>query len=243
MMNTYNKLLKTFLIEGYNKENYNLTKEFKKWNKTFFNNELILNFPLKYRNTSNPLASVKITLHKPELNQEITEMFITDKFKFDNYDQFAGIFVHELIHVKLAQNDILERRGKKYMAHGAMFMEELRRINSMNIINVPKTENVEDLTVDSIDKLKKPVYFIILVKPGEKSSIRFFKSMDGFDVQFHKNFLDAMIERGYKIFTGETFNSQVTKYPISRSAKTAKGGFYEFDGYDYLKDDFKREIK
>lgn len=101
---------------------WNIRQEFNKLNALLFNNG-VKPVELKWWATKNRLGVCKWF--------ESGRIVITMSSLFDfPQDQFLSVLAHEMIHAKLYQNGFL------YEKHGGHFIEEMNRINGMNIENI-----------------------------------------------------------------------------------------------------------
>ena len=219
------------LKEGFNKDNYDLNSKFGKFNKLIFNNKLILDFPIKFIKTK-LLAFVDATYNKSTGEIKIKSLNFSDLYKIPE-DKFDLIFIHEMIHIKLAQENDNDYGDQ----HGIHFKQELNRIHKLGY-NVPISEKLEDLNIELSNKMKS-IYFILFKKPNNTYSIAFVKNISENEVIERYEYLN---NSGYKIFFGKTENPTFIKYTKSNTIKNIKFYILPNIDADIIKSDITKQI-
>lgn len=228
------------LSEIKNSDKVDLYKEFHKLNKEVFNNEIILNFSLKWANIKTKAGVVKfnsIKRGKRIISEEITALIMSDYFDFP-VDEIINILIHEMIHVLISQRKQYNDPGGY---HGIYFKREKDRVNKQfPHYNVKPTENVADYEVEkSFAKGKIYKGFIL-----QKGSFIIFKNMSDDELNDFINLLKRQTRISNKDFIIEYFESSdpfLLKFSIARSLKTSLRRQYALEPHEYdkLKDDVK----
>jgi len=110
----------------------NLQSEYDQWNRKIFGGKLP-KVPLKWSRSKSTGGKMKARRPDRMSPWVVTVVEISD-FNENTYEEFAGILIHEMIHVKLTMDGVGE-------AHGKDFMDERRRASSMVRFDIPITED------------------------------------------------------------------------------------------------------
>lgn len=184
-------------------ENY-----FDKFNKAYFNNSLIRNFPCTVSSSRKMGGYVRVTR-----SFKILSFNISKHYAFDTKD-FEDIIIHEMIHTYIFQNNIIDDS-----AHGHIFCKLVYEINNKynrNVI-IKLNRNIK------VHKDTREIKIVVL-----KEGIMLFSNIDIEEVLSmigtSKSFCnvgyvgDADI-RGYKIFQRKTIINMKQYYPFTKRIK------------------------
>jgi len=120
------------LLEGeVNIGEYDLKKYYDDFNKKYFDDELP-NIPVQYVNSKKFGGWVDATRNKKTNEISVNRLVISKFFKRDE-DNFIQILLHEMIHVWLLYNNILERKQ-----HGLAFKRKSREIEEISGVKIPR---------------------------------------------------------------------------------------------------------
>ena len=209
-MKRYKPILREKIID---QKNTNLKVEYKILNKKLFDNKLP-DIPLKWVNNKSvggKVISVGIR-NKPE-TWKIKELQIS-LFTDMDYTTFLGILAHEMIHVYLISQGISDF-GKQ---HGMMFLEEVKRINRMNLgFTVPIDEDITDAKVS---KNIKSIKVGVVIVNDKYIQIYKFESMPEI-IKRYREFPEEW-KKKYKIEFYYSDNRELMKYPIKRKYTSGK---------------------
>lgn len=205
-----------------------LKKYYDDLNEKYFDNELP-DIPVKYVNSKKAGGWVDAVINKKSGNITIKGLAISKFFKRDE-DNFIQILLHEMIHVWLNYNNILERNP-----HGIRFKTKCREIENKSGIKIPERDSISSVVSDDIKSKKFDVLFI--KQSDNKYSIGVFKKgfFDNFFDGFEYSFKTLKRRYPYPIFIIQSDDRQLLKYPTQRTKK--KISFYIIN-----KDDAKRII-
>ena len=223
-------------IHESNSDKYNLNKTFIDLNKKVFNNELKLDFPLRWGKTKNKVGHVVInTLGKEEVS--ILEFMITNYYNM-TLEQFESIMLHEMIHVYIFQKKIKDNN-----IHGREFNKKMDFINSKGY-NVSRTEDPREFEIDTETVSNEELQAIIIEyeKTSDMDIIIFKQINSGEEMAFYevlKNNARSMGE-GITLSFLTTSNPLLRKYKIARSLKTALSRQYAL--YPDQKKELQKDI-
>jgi predicted SprT family Zn-dependent metalloprotease len=158
-------IFQNFLLEKHNLKNeIDLQKEFDKYNKELFNGEL-KPITLKWENNKNSGARVISRLDKSTGKYNVEYLGVSEYFDYD-YEIFKNIFIHELIHVYIIQNNIQEYGGH----HGLFFRKIMNEINKKGY-NVQIEMDSTDMMLSNQNLLTKPLCVVLIQDKNNKKSI------------------------------------------------------------------------
>jgi len=181
-------------------ENY-----FDKFNKSYFNNSLIRNFPCKVSSSRKMGGYIRVTK-----SLRILAFNISKHYFFDTKD-FEDIILHEMIHVYIVQNHLEDDS-----MHGHIFCKISKEINSKYNRNILKTLPREIQMHKDNRKIK-----IVVLNVG----IMLFSNIDfkeifsviGNSKHFCKvGYVEDADIRGYKILQRKTVLNMKKYYPFTK---------------------------
>jgi dipeptidyl aminopeptidase/acylaminoacyl peptidase len=206
-----------FLIEKNNKDFYDMEKAFHKYNKLLFNNELVLDFPLRWGSLKHSMGVVKyVSDGRTKEPLRVISLTLSNVYEFTPED-FRDTMIHEMIHVYTTQKHIYEK------PHGREFISWMNKINKMGDYKITPTEEGE-VQVNS-DRAVKPIYVVELQKKDGNNSFAFIKSYLKGEVLISKGRSSYI---NYFLITGKgavcvykVVDPNAVKMKISRSLETA----------------------
>lgn len=196
-----------------------LNREYDKYNKLLFNNELP-RVPMRWSNRKTSLGHVKYLRNNNTGEIKIEHLAMSGFFSIP-YSNFKSTLAHEMIHVKLLTTGKDDRWDK----HGHNFMAEANRINDMGLGFSISAFNTEDFGVsDKTKQNMKTLIAIILELDGN-----FFVSVTTpnvftSDMDFIFNLFERIVQRGkyhtVEITAVETKNPELLKYKTNRTYRS-----------------------
>ena len=201
-----------------NFDDINLQQEFNKINAEIFNNNVPV-VPLKWSKRKTALGHVRSRVNRATREIISVELWISTFFAV-THQQFKNVMAHEMIHVLLNDEDMLNM----YDPHGFEFMKQANRINEMGLgYNITKT-NGEDLAVSdkTLERTaNKPRIVIIFDLDGKFFIATTTRAVYERDFESLARLFENVIKRGkysrVELNVVESTNPQLLKFPQQRS--------------------------
>lgn len=219
---------------------YDLKKHFQRLNREVFIGTLHLHFPLVWRKSKRRAGWVKTNTKRLStgdvLETWVTELGISTYFKWPK-KRFIAILLHEMIHVKLIQEDMEDRNSH----HGRNFKREMERIRNMGY-EVTRTENAADFELAD-DVSTKELYGVMI----NENVIMILQSLSREQL---KDLLERIVyqarayNKEFKLELVKSSHKWFMRFPHSRTIKSALKRQYEMplDIYEDLKNDIYQTI-
>ncbi len=207
---------------------YNLEEKYKLFNKLYFYN-LLPTIPLSYSKSKTVGGQVKARYTKAlgggnVLVQGSLSLTITNLYKRTE-EQFDAILLHEMIHVYFIVN------GNFTEQHGRYFNDLRKEISEKSGIDIPLTDNISDLELES-DKNTKMGVILLKRKDGRYSFALISKKNAIEKIQeIERTWISRLSKYGdvaeISIHTIESplFTKYSLKYPVQRNL--TKLGYYK----------------
>ncbi len=198
-----------------NRKTVNLSKEFDRWNRKLFGGELVKP-KLRWMRSKTLGGSTKARRKGGQV--EVQEVGISD-FHENTMEEFAGILVHEMIHVSVLQRGIVERNG----GHGPEFFDTLHRLQTKVPFEIPLTEDATHKKVSDHVKGKKRLAVLF-----NDDSIQVYSPkmspdtiLDTFRDRYSNDFF-----RTYRLRFIMSDDRELARYPMKRKM-TRKSSLYQ----------------
>lgn len=160
------------------KNNFNLDKMYKEYNKKYFKSELPEDLSVTWNNLKDKAG---VTLYQISTNKETKEKNVNKediRIEISNIynkseTQISSVMLHEMIHVWLLVNGVYETTGGD-TSHGKEFEKKRKELQKKSGITISVTEDIDKSNIDnkSVDDLS---YDVIHYKKGNKDMIAVFK--------------------------------------------------------------------
>jgi len=223
-------------IELANNTKFDIYQEFKELNTEIFNNDLNLDFPLKWSKLKNAMGRVSYTYRRGQPSETINITKLTLSTFFDvSVETLRDILIHEMVHVYFLQ--VLN----SLEGHGREFLQTIAEINKkFPQYNVKRTEDVTDYNVETSVSFSQPLYFYILHRKNMRQLlIGVFRKLDNEKKSFRRNIDHAITSKRDidRIEFGISNLVELQRFTISRTLNTSlnKGSFFILKDEIYLK--------
>lgn len=208
------------------RDTVDLKREYKALNQKLWGGSLPI-IPLKWMRSKRfgGLVRTKGLRDYPD-TWEIQRLEVSD-FTESTFDELLGILVHEMVHVYIISNGILDR-GE----HGPLFKKELARVAKLVSYPVPVTEDISKKKVSK--KVKVKTVGVVIIR-GRGIQIYMAKAMPAVI-----EMMTGFPEDWKKLYDIEFFLSadhELAKYPTKRAPKRGQFKFYP------VGDEFEEKIR
>jgi len=206
-----------FIHEDTNKQRFNIVKEFHKYNKLIFNNELVLDFPLRWGSLKRSMGLVKfISDGRTKSPLNVVSLTLSNVYDFTP-ENFRDTLIHEMIHVYTVQHHVIEK------PHGREFTFWMNKINRMGDYHITQTEEGE-LQVNS-DRNVKPVYAFVQERLDGKKSHAIIKSYVKGEIILNLDLAHWSSRKNCSIAIYKVTNPRMLMFKQARNLDTLKGLF------------------
>lgn len=214
---------------GKDNEQYDIAQMATDINSQYFDNQIELNFPMRYGNLTQSFGQVHTERIRATGVRTVVDLVMSNNWELGE-QLFKEILGHELVHALVAQ----KYRGKDYGgSHGIHFTDELAKLKAKGL-NAPVSEEVpEDLDFVATD-LKKPKYAFI----KNQEWITVFNTRDEQEITTFLEVYQSQSNYNKLTYTFElvaTVNGGIKQYPAARKLNARKGNFYKLFTNDYDK--------
>jgi hypothetical protein len=161
------KEVRNILSEVRLDQRFDLYEVFHSVNSEYFDNKLVLNFEIKWVNTSSSHGSVKSTVRKDGRTDKIIwadvkELRLSKIYEDVSDDEFMNTFIHECIHILMLQNvDDYSWIGGY---HGIEFMDIARDLNKRFGLKIDSKETSGKLRATFFNK---PINILVGFSKGK----------------------------------------------------------------------------
>lgn len=209
-------ILYQYLNESSLDKIFNIRSEYMKYNKMLFNNELPNNIQFGWFSSSR--TSGKVEAKSKRNSVEVESLKLSDFYE-QSYDDLINLLLHEMIHVKLLSQNIIQDFGGQ---HGIRFRHYVDEINKKGF-NIPLSDDVHNKKIADKNKLIKDVGVVIISKDSKYSIM--VVPVDKIHDETYRKKLRDMIVKSMKLEYIISNNPNLLKYPKS----IKKNNFYFID--------------